>query len=80
MILNLDVYRVVYGKKDTPLPDREYQIPGNRTVGNIKELIKFFGSTYNQITYWSNAVKGGSKKTLEQRWRKDKGGEWVVCN
>ena len=80
MILNLDVYRVAYGKKDTLLPDREYQIPGNRTVGNIKETIKFFGGTYNQITCWSNAVKEGSKKTLEQRWRKDKGGEWVVCS
>ena len=37
----LRVYRVPYGKEDTPIEDREYQINSSCPVGNKKEWLEF---------------------------------------
>jgi hypothetical protein len=35
------VYRVPYGKDDTPADDREYKLEGASPVGNYKEWLDF---------------------------------------
>ena len=35
------VYRVPYGKDDTPIEDREYRLEGVSSVGNRKEWLGF---------------------------------------
>ena len=41
----LKVNRVVYGKSGTPLPDREYRLPGLSPVGTIMEIIECLPET-----------------------------------
>jgi len=40
--MSIKLIRVCYGKKDTPLKDREYQVNGCGPVGALKEWEEFF--------------------------------------
>lgn len=41
-VSKMKLIRVKYGKKDTPIENREYQIDGKGPVGTIKEFQKTF--------------------------------------
>lgn len=58
MVFKVKLIRVVYGRDDTPVKDREYKIDGIGPVGTIAEFKKRFSNEKFEVVEKYNCVCG----------------------